>query len=155
MTNPREAALVRDAIEALRREYARIIARLFTGAPMIWCRRHPAGNCLACCFERLVPTGHPYAGCFEDAAHHGRLVEQLGAYWATALPRPPLVVSYEAIVAHCDLECDDTCLRFHEANRHDGTLSFDQVRRPIYASSLGRAARYGDRLAALHRALES
>jgi hypothetical protein len=49
-------------------------------------------------------------------------------------------------VAYCGLTWDDACLRFYESSRAVRTASASQVRRPIYRSSLSRAASYEDLL---------
>ena len=58
-----------------------------------------------------------------------------------------------AILNFCGLPWDDACLRYHETKRRDRTLSFDQVRQPIYRSSVGRAEAFGTRLDPLRAAL--
>jgi hypothetical protein len=64
-----------------------------------------------------------------------------------------LVVNYEDIVAdvegaarrvvaHCGLPWDQRCLDFHRTERIVRTSSAAQVRKPIYASSIGRWRAY-------------
>ena len=85
-------------------------------------------------------------------------------YWKGVLDIPILEVQYESLVADldgevrrvldfCGLDFDERCLRFWESDRTVLTLSSDQVRRPIYASSVGRHAAWGDRLVDLRRGL--
>jgi hypothetical protein len=59
------------------------------------------------------------------------------------------------IVAHCGLEWDDACLRFHTAERTVRTASFAQVRRPVYRNSVGRARSYEQQLRPLLDVLEA
>ena len=59
----------------------------------------------------------------------------------------------ERILAHCGLEWEDACLRFHETQRPVRTASVAQVRKPIYRSSAGVWKRYGERLRPLIDAL--
>jgi hypothetical protein len=90
---------------------------------------------------------------------------EIMAHWSDVLDFEILEVDYERLIADqeattraildfCGLEWDDACLRFHETKRHDRTLSFDQVRRPLYATSVGRAERFGSHLDPLREALE-
>ncbi len=58
------------------------------------------------------------------------------------------------IVQHCKLKWDDACLRFYDSKRTATTLSYDQVRRPIYKSSMGRAQRFESFLKPLKLALD-
>ena len=85
-------------------------------------------------------------------------------HWRTVLDIPLVELDYEVMVADqeettrrilefCGLPWDERCLRFHEEKRSEGTLSFDQVRRPIYRSSVGRAERFGPLLDPLRTAL--
>ncbi len=59
------------------------------------------------------------------------------------------------LVSHCGVDWDERCLAFHETKRPVHTASFVQVRKPIYASSVGRSGLYGSRLEPLLQALES
>ena len=69
-------------------------------------------------------------------------------HWHAVLPGRVLDVQYESVVADqdgqtrrmlefCGLPWEDACLRFYETQRAVRTASSEQVRRPIYASSVG------------------
>ena len=86
------------------------------------------------------------------------------AHWREVLPRPPLEIQYEALVAdlegharrileHCGLPWDDRCLAFHETRRSVVTPSTWQVRQPLYSGSIGRWRRYEAHLGPLLTAL--
>lgn len=140
------------------------IARILPGARFVVCRRDPVNVCFACWMERLAPAQAPWASTFEDCAFMLREQERLLAFWAEAAGAPMLDFSYEelvddapgrsrALIDFLGLEWDDACLRPHEVERADATISFDQVRKPIYRESLDRAAGYGDLLDPLRAAL--
>ncbi|MFI4882384.1 MAG: sulfotransferase family protein, partial [Phycisphaerales bacterium JB064] len=140
--------------------------RILPGAKFIHTRRNPADNCLSCYFERLRPAAIPYADSLEDLAFVYAENERLAAHWEHACQNSFMTVNYEdlvndlpatarRIIDFIGLPWDDRCLRPHEANRADRTLSVTQVRRPIYKSAKGRAARYGDRIAPLYEALKA
>jgi hypothetical protein len=57
------------------------------------------------------------------------------------------------ILEFVDLPFDERCLEFHQTKRAAGTLSYEQVTRPIYSSSLSRADRFVDLLDPLREAL--
>lgn len=57
------------------------------------------------------------------------------------------------ILAHCGLEWDDACLAFYETKRSVRTASAQQVRQPIYRSSVGRWLAYKDLLHPLFEGL--
>ncbi|MHC5022715.1 MAG: tetratricopeptide repeat-containing sulfotransferase family protein [Planctomycetota bacterium] len=133
-------------------------------ATIIHSRRDPIDTCLSCYTQPLMPNAHPWAA---DQAALGvayREYERLMAHWREVLDDPPLDVQYEQIVADpetesrriveaCGLPWDDACLRFHESQRDVRTASYQQVRKPVYGSSVGRAARFGDHLDPLRDAL--
>ena len=54
----------------------------------------------------------------------------------------------------CGLEFEDTCLRFFETERAVKTASSEQVRQPIYSSSVGLWRNYENHLGMLIDILE-
>jgi hypothetical protein len=78
-------------------------------------------------------------------------------HWRDALNLPVTEIRYEELVADPERELrrllgalglpwEAACLRFHESERLANTASFDQVRQPLYASSVGRAERFSRQL---------
>jgi hypothetical protein len=57
------------------------------------------------------------------------------------------------MIAFCGLPWDERCLDFHNTKRPVLTASMNQVRRPIYASSVGRARQFVGYLQPLMEAL--
>ncbi|MEO1009317.1 MAG: sulfotransferase [Planctomycetota bacterium] len=138
---------------------------ILPGAKFIHTVRDPADNCLSCYFERLKPVSVPYAASFDDLAAVYAQNLRLADHWRHACRNDLLTIRYEdlvedlpgtarRIIDFVGLPWDDRCLRPHEANRPDRTLSVTQVRKPIYKSAKGRAERYGDLLKPLHEALD-
>ena len=93
------------------------------------------------------------------------MAASLMAHWKRTVPLPILDVRYEDVVAETEgearrmieflgLEWDDACLRFYEHQRVTLTASNEQVRRPVYTSSVGRAKVYEPHLGPLRAALE-
>ena len=81
-------------------------------------------------------------------------------HWKSSLDVPILEVSYERLVQQPDtefpriieflgLEWDEACTRFHESKRTVRTLSYDQVNRPLYTSSVSRHLNYAKSLQAI------
>jgi tetratricopeptide (TPR) repeat protein len=146
--------------------YIGLIAQLFPGARIIHTRRHPLDTCVSCYTMNLTPGNHPYAG---DLAHLGfayRQYERVMAHWEATVPIPILTVDYEAmvedqegqtrrIIEFLDLPWDEACMRFHESDRVATSLSHDQVKQPMYRSSVGRHAVYDKYLGPLREALAS
>ncbi len=76
-----------------------------------------------------------------------------------------LDVQYEEVVAdlerqvrrileYCELDWEESCLRFHETSRSVKTASSEQVRKPIYSSSVNTWRHYEPHLGALIETLE-
>jgi tetratricopeptide (TPR) repeat protein len=134
-------------------------------ARIIHVRRDPVDTCLSC-FSLLFSEGQAFAYELAELGRYYRAYEALMSHWRTALPPESMLeVQYEDLVkdldaharrliAHCDLDWDDACLSFHETKRPVQTASLVQVRKPIYADSVGRWRLYGERLKPLLDALE-
>ena len=58
------------------------------------------------------------------------------------------------ILEYCELEWEESCLRFHETSRSIKSASSEQVRRPIYTSSVNSWRHYEPHLGALIEVLE-
>jgi tetratricopeptide (TPR) repeat protein len=138
------------------------ICALFPQARIIHCRRDPVDLCLSCYCQNFKWVS--YACSLEDLTLHYREYERLMDHWRAVLPLPIHEVGYEDLVARpeavireviaaCGLEWDSRCLAFHKNPRAVRTASKIQVRRPVYASSVGRWKRYERHLIALRNAL--
>ena len=94
----------------------------------------------------------------EELADYCRAYRRLVEHWKTTLaPDRLLAVAYEdvvndlpgqsrRIVEFLELPWEDAVLRFHESRAPSATASAVQVRRPIYASSIGRWRRHAQGL---------
>jgi tetratricopeptide (TPR) repeat protein len=145
--------------------FAGVIRALFPEARMIHCRRTPLDTCLSC-YSLLFTHGHEYTYDLTELGHYYRLYQRLMAHWqATLPPGSMLEVDYESLVDdtagqirrmldYCSLPWDENCLKFHETRRIVATASLDQVRSPIYRSSVGRAQRFRAWLSPLEAALQ-
>ena len=143
--------------------YLPLIARLLPGAKVIHCVRDPMDTCLSC-FTQNFAGSHPYT---TDLAWLGRFYrdyKRLMEAW-TELGEPSVLeLRYEDVVREPEatlrraveflgLVWDEKVLRFHESDRAVATASRQQVRQPLYTSSVNRASRYGARLDPLREAL--
>ncbi len=141
------------------------IHRALPGATVIHCTRNPIDNCLSCFFTQLS-TRHNYSTDLANLAWaYGQYVKLMD-YWQTTCNLPALDVQYEDMVADLEtqarriitsvgLEWDDRCLRFYETKRAVTTASVDQVRKPIYTSSVSRWKRYEQHLTPLIESLRT
>jgi len=140
-----------------------LIALLFPGARIVYCRREPMDNGLSC-YVQLFSQGLRFAYDLGDIGHVYRQHERLMAHWARTLPLDMLTVDYEALVADPEaqtrrlidfvgLEWDARCLAPHRTERDVRTASVWQVRQPVYRSSVERWRAYEPWLGPLAEAL--
>ena len=129
-----------------------LIALLLPGARVIDCRRDPRDSCLSC-FMTMFEVGNDFKYALDHTAHFYCQYRRLMRHWQQALDLPILEVSYEELVRDAEnqtrrmltflgLPWDERCLRFHENMRPVTTSSMQQVRRPLYQSSIGRWRNY-------------
>jgi len=135
-------------------EHVGMISLLFPNAKIIHCRRNPLDNCLSCFLLDFVgDRNHGYSYNLEHMAFHYKLYQRYIEHWKQVSPIEILDVDYEDLVSnpttgakriieHIGLEWDERCARSHETKRVVSTLSSDQVRKPMYTSSLGRWKNY-------------
>jgi tetratricopeptide (TPR) repeat protein len=140
-----------------------LVELLLPGCRVIHCVRDPVDTCVSCYL-----TGFAAANEFSfDLAHLGhyyRDYRRLVDHYKRVLALPMLEVRYEDVVfdveeqarrmlEFLDLPWDERCLRFYENQRRVATASEDQVRRPVYTSSVGRWKNYEKHLPELLAAL--
>lgn len=117
-------------------------------------------------YRNMFPQGRQlFATDLADIGRYLRLYEAMLDHWAEAMPDRVHVVDYEALTAEPEpqiralveasgLDWDAACLEPHKARRNVATLSFAQVRQPIYRASVAGWKRYESELAPLLEALE-
>jgi tetratricopeptide (TPR) repeat protein len=137
--------------------YLGFIRRALPGTRVIHAMRDPMDSCWSN-YTRLFNDTMEFAYDLGELGRYYNRYIALMRHWNRVLPPECLLhMPYEALVAdlerqarrlvaHIGLDWDDACLRFHENRRPVRTASVAQVRNPIYTSSVGRWAAYGDRL---------
>ena len=121
-------------------------------AIIINARRHPLDSCLGT-FKQLFAKGQPFSYDLFEIADYYLLYERMMQHWNAVLPGRVLDVRYEDVVrdlesevrrmlTHCGLEFEEKCLRFHETERAVKTASSEQVRQPIYRTSVNLWRQY-------------
>lgn len=125
-----------------------MIWQLFPNARIIHCRRNPLDTCLSC-FSISFSASHAYSNSLDGLAFMYGEYRRLMQHWRTSLPLNMLEVVYEdlvhspeewsrKVVDFAGLPWNERCLDFHKTKRAVLTASVDQVRRPMYDSSIGR-----------------
>lgn len=140
-----------------------LIALLLPQARVIHCRRDPMDTGLSC-FMTDFAHGNNFSFDLASIAHFQKQTDRLMAHWKSVLDLPILELDYERVVRDVEGEArllikfvglpwDDRCARFHENPRAVTSASQSQVRRPIYASSVGRWRHYARQLEPLRAAI--
>ena len=145
--------------------YLGLICRLFPKARIIHCMRDPRDTCLSIYFQSFNQT-HAYGADLTTLGNYYLEYEKLMEHWRSVIDIPFYEIHYADLVADqekysreliefCGLEWDESCLDFHKAKRDVATASYDQVRRPMYKSSLERWRHYEPYIQPLLDALDS
>ena len=141
-----------------------LIKTILPNATIIDARREPMAACFAN-FKQMFAQGQEFTYSLEDIGHYYADYLRLMAHWHSILPGGVLTMQYEDVVddldkqvesllAHCDLEFEESCIRFYEHDRAVRTASSEQVRQPVYRDALTQWMHYQDRLQTLEHVLE-
>lgn len=133
-------------------------------ARIIDARRHPLDSCFGS-YKQLFARGQPFSYDLVELGEYYLQYRQLMDHWHDVMPGFVLEVGYEDVVAnlehevqrileYCNLPWEDDCLRFHETERAVKTASSEQVRQPIYSSSVNLWRNYEPWLGELTDILE-
>ncbi len=136
---------------------------ILPNAKIIDARRHPLDSCLSC-YRQLFARGQPFTYDLTDIGEYFLQYQRLMDHWQNVLPDRVLTVQYEELVGdfetqtrrlldYCELPFEDACLKFYETERPVRTPSSEQVRRPIYRSSIGFWRNYEAHLGELREVL--
>ena len=145
-------------------QFAGLIGLMLPNARIIHCRRDPIDTCLSC-YSKKFAGRQDFAYDLGELGRYYRAYAALMDHWRGLLPSDRLLeVAYEDLVddlpaqarrliGFLGLDWDDACLDFHRTSRAVRTASVNQVRQPIYRTSVARwrpyAAHLGPLLAAL------
>jgi len=123
-----------------------LLRLVLPNAKIINARRHPLDSCFGT-YKQLFAFGQPFSYDLTELGEYYVQYQRLLDHWHQQLPGFVLDVQYEDVVADldtqvrrildfCGLPFEESCLRFHETERAVKTASSEQVRRPIYSSSV-------------------
>jgi|CXWL01.1.fsa_nt_gi tetratricopeptide (TPR) repeat protein len=133
-----------------------LILLALPNAKIIDARRHPLDSCFGT-FKQMFARGQEYSYDLSEIGDFYLDYDSLMRHWDEVAPGRVLRVDYEDVVldldgqtrrllAYCGLPFEDSCVRFYESARAVNTASSEQVRRPLYKSSLGAWRRFAGRL---------
>ena len=137
---------------------------ILPNAKIIDAKRHPLDSCLGS-YKQLFAQGQPFSYDLVELGEYYLEYQRLMDHWHEVLPGKVLEVRYEEVVAdlegqvrrildHCGLPWEDGCLRFHETERAVKSASSEQVRQPIYSTSVNTWRHYERHLGPLIEVLE-
>ena len=136
-----------------------LIHLMLPGAKIIDARRHPLDSCFGT-FKQHFAFGQTFSYDLDELGEFYLQYRGMMRHWQQVLPGRVLEVRYENVVAdqeaetrrlldHCGLPFEENCLRFYETERPVRTASSEQVRQPIYASSVHHWRNFATQLAPL------
>jgi tetratricopeptide (TPR) repeat protein len=145
--------------------YVGLIHLILPKATIIDARRHPMA-CGFSCFKQHFARGQAFTYDLGDLGAYYRDYVALMHHFDAVLPEKVHRVFYETMVAdtetevrrlldHCRLGFEPACLRFYDNERAVRTASSEQVRQPIFTSSLEQWRHYEPWLGPLESALGS
>jgi tetratricopeptide (TPR) repeat protein len=140
-----------------------LLRLILPNATIIDVRRNPMDTCFSA-YKQHFAQGQSFTYDLEDLGRYYRSYIELMDHWDEVLPGTVFHVAYEDLVrntetvvrrliAHCGLEFEPSCLRFHETQRSVRTASSEQVRLPMYDSSIGQWRHFEAELGPLKRSL--
>jgi tetratricopeptide (TPR) repeat protein len=135
------------------------ILTILPNAKIIDARRHPLDSCFGSMKQHFA---HGQAWSYDQVEIGEYYLEyrRLMRHWQETLPGKVLEVRYEDMVndqenqtrrllAFCGLPWEEQCLRFYETDRAVRTASSEQVRQPMYNSSINHWRNFKAQLAPL------
>ena len=140
-----------------------LIRAMLPQAVFIDARREPMDCCFSI-FKQNFARGQAFSYDLRVLGAYYQDYLRLMRHWRQALPGAAWRCQYEELVAspedqvrqmlhHCGLGYEAACLRFHETRRAVRTASAEQVRQPLYQSSVGAWRRFERQLQPLREAL--
>lgn len=144
--------------------YIGLIHLILPNAKIINARRGPLDSCFGS-YKQLFAKGQSFTYDLTEVGEYYIQYQRLMDHWHDVLPAKVLDVQYEDVVAdletqvqrileYCELPFEQTCVDFHQTERVVKTASSEQVRQPIYSSSVDLWKNYEDNLGELIEVLE-
>jgi len=136
-----------------------LIHLMLPNAKIIDARRHPLDSCFGT-FKQHFAHGQTFSYDLLEIGEYFLEYRRMMRHWQQVLPGRVLEIRYEDMVRdqegqtrrlleYCGLPWEDACLRFYETERAVRTASSEQVRQPIYSSSVNHWRHFRAELAPL------
>ena len=136
-----------------------LIHLMLPNATIIDARRHPLDSCFGS-FKQHFAHGQTFSYDLMEIGEFYLEYRKMMRHWQQLLPGRVLEVRYEDMVRnqeaetrrlldHCGLPWEEACLRFYQTERAVRTASSEQVRQPMYDSSVNHWRNFRSQLAPL------
>lgn len=140
------------------------IALAFPGAKVVHCVRDALDTCVSCFANNFAGVDADFKPDLRSLGTYYRCYRRLMEHWEGVVDIPIHRVAYEdlarqpegtirSLLGFLVLGWDEGCLRFHESERVTTTQSNEQVRQPMYTTSIGRYRHYEAFLGPLREAI--
>jgi tetratricopeptide (TPR) repeat protein len=140
------------------------IKAILPDAKFVYCQRDPLDNCLSI-FKLPFDDNQGYAHDLTALGHYYREHERLMTFWMTLYSESIITAKYEEVVDDqpretarlldfLGLEYEQSTEQFYQTQRIVMTPSAEQVRQPIYKTSINSWQKYGDAVKPLQQALD-
>ena len=117
------------------------------------------------CYQNYFGENQAYSYDLHSIGRYAVAREQLMEHWKTMFSNDIFSVPYESLVSDtptwtrrmlkfCNLDFEPECIDFHLNNRVVSTISLEQVRQPMYKTSIGRWRHYAEQLVPLVDAID-
>lgn len=137
---------------------------ILPNAKIIDARRYPLDATLSC-YRQLFAKGQSFVYDLNDIGEYFLQYQRMMDHWHRVLPGKVLTLQYEDLVTdletnvkrlldHCELPFEASCLKFWQTDRPVRTASSEQVRQPIFTSSIHHWRNYARHIGELIEILE-
>ncbi len=140
------------------------ISLIFPNIKIIHCSRNSKDNFLSL-YKNFFPEGLEWTYNEENLVNYFKNYKIMMRYWKKKFPNNIYDLVYEKlietpndeikkIIEFCDLDWDESCLKFYNTKRSIKTLSVSEARKPIYKSSLSSSSNFKEYLNTYFEKLE-
>jgi tetratricopeptide (TPR) repeat protein len=139
--------------------YVGFIKIFFPNSKIIHCKRNAKDNCFSI-YKNLFDVHEGWCYDEEELANYYMIYSDIMNFWNNKLGKEILEVKYETLVKNskdeikkiinfCNLDWEESCLKFNENNNPIKTLSVNQTNKPIYKTSIDSSKNFKEELSEL------
>jgi tetratricopeptide (TPR) repeat protein len=133
---------------------------IFPNSKIIHCNRDPMDTCFSNYKNSFGTNSLEFSYDLSDLGNYYNIYTKLMNFWSVTFPNQIYNISYENLVSNkeveiknllkfCELEWDANCLLPHKNKKRVATASIEQVRNPIYKTSIKKWENYAKHLTSL------